>query len=103
MLSCVGYAILAYHEDSNVIVQDVLNSVLHFVVFQRGYFTHLSTSSKALLLLVFEIHLLLIPLVIIITVVQRIHTGPATYINCLITDHIDCQGVLTWFIYLLVN
>lgn len=49
MLSCVGYAILAYHEDSNVIVQDVLNSVLHFVVFQRGYFTHLSTSSKALL------------------------------------------------------
>ena len=30
MLSCVVYAILAYHQDSNVIVQDVLNSVLHF-------------------------------------------------------------------------
>ena len=30
MLSWAVYAILAYHGDSNVVVQDVLNSVLHF-------------------------------------------------------------------------
>ena len=86
MLSCAVYAILAYHEDSNFIVQDVLNSVLHFcsvgdLWFFKGYFTHLSTSSKALLLLVLEIQLLLIPSVIVITVVQRIHPGPATLIG----------------------
>lgn len=91
MLSCAVYGILAYHKDGNVIVQDVLNSVLHFCSvgdfikspcgFSKGYFTHLSTSSKAPLLLVLEIQLLLIPLAIIITVVRRIHTGPATLIG----------------------